>query len=111
MLAVGVITITYSVIATRPNIPNGTFTREDVKEKKVNLLFFGSYYKMDFPEFEYGMNEMMNDSEFLYGNLVKDIYWQGRNLGRKFRLLHVAYNVFMYGMALSVVAYVIAAFF
>jgi len=109
LLIVNVVTIIYSVLATRPNIPKGTFTREEVDSKKVNLLFFGSFYKMELSEFEYGIRQMMDDSEFLYGSLIKDIYWQGKVLGRKFKLLRIAYDVFMYGFALSVAAYLVAA--
>src|ERR1700694_3226731 len=65
LLVVCVITIIYSVLATRPNIPNGIFTREQVDNKTVNLLFFGSFYKMELKEFEYGIRQMMDDSEFL----------------------------------------------
>lgn len=111
LLGVNILAIIYSVLATRPNIPNGTFTREQVDNRTVNLLFFGSYYKMELKDFEYGIRQMMDDSEFLYASLIKDIYWQGKILGRKFRLLHMSYNVFMYGIALSVVAYLAAIFF
>lgn len=109
LLLVNIAAIIYSVLATRPNIPKGTFTREDVDQKKVNLLFFGSYYKMDLPEFEYGIRQMMDDSEFLYGSFIKDIYWQGKILGRKFKLLRIAYDMFMYGIAASVIGYVLAS--
>ncbi len=111
LLGVNVITIIYAVLATRPRIPNGVFTKEQVEKKSVNLLFFGSFYKMSFKEYEYGMIKMMNDSEFLYGSLIKDIYWQGRVLGRKYRLLHHSYNVFMYGIAIAVIAFAISGIF
>jgi hypothetical protein len=54
---------------------------------------------------------MMDDSEFLYGSLIKDIYWQGKILGRKFRLLRISYDIFMYGIAVSVIAYLASVFF
>lgn len=111
LLMVNVTTIIYAVLATRPKVNKGTFTPEQVEDKSVNLLFYGSFYKMGFKEYDYGMRQMMNDSEFLYGSLIKDIYWQGRVLGRKYRLLHISYNVFMYGIAFSVIAYTIAAIF
>jgi hypothetical protein len=111
LLGVNIVAIIYSVLATRPNIPKGTFTREQVEKKTVNLLFFGSYYKMDLKEYEYGIRQMIDDSEFLYGSLIKDIYWQGKILGRKFRLLRISYDVFMYGIAISVIAYLAAVFF
>jgi hypothetical protein len=111
LLCVNIAAIIYSVLATRPSIPNGTFTVQQVERKTVNLLFFGSYYKMDLKEYEYGIRQMMDDSEFLYSSLIKDIYWQGKILGRKFRLLRISYDIFMYGIAVSVIAYLGAAFF
>jgi hypothetical protein len=110
LVGVNIAAIIYSVLATRPNIPRGTFTREQIEKKTVNLLFFGSYYKMELKEFEYGIRQMMDDSEFLYGSLIKDIYWQGKILGRKFRLLRISYDIFMYGIAASVIAYLAVAF-
>ncbi|HEX3385474.1 MAG TPA: Pycsar system effector family protein [Mucilaginibacter sp.] len=108
LLAVNIVTIIYSVLATRPNIQSGVFTKEDIEQRKVNLLFFGSYYKMSLEDYEYGMRQMMDDNEFLYGSFIKDIYWQGLVLGRKFRLLRIAYDIFMYGIVASVVGYVLA---
>jgi hypothetical protein len=111
LLTVNVVTIIYSVLATRPGVMRGTFTRKDVEEKTVDLLFFGNFYKMPLEDFEYGMREMMDDSEFLYGTLIKDIYSQGKILGRKFRLLRISYNIFMYGTAATVVAFIISFLF
>jgi len=109
LLLVNVTTIIFSVLATRPKIHPGFFTREQLKEKKVNLLFYGSFYKMKYDAYEEGMRNMMDDPDFLYGTMIKDIYWQGRVMGRKFRLLHISYNIFMYGIALVVISYFIAA--
>ena len=108
LVSVSVAAIIYSVLATRPGKMKGTFTRDEVENKTVDLLFFGSFFKMPLEEFEFGMQEMMDDSEFLYGSLIKDIYSQGRILGRKFRLLRISYNIFMYGTACTVLAYVIS---
>jgi len=41
--------------------------------------------------------------------MIKDIYWQGRIMGRKFRLLRIAYDIFMYGIAIAVLGYMITA--
>jgi predicted metal-dependent HD superfamily phosphohydrolase len=111
LLSVNVITIIYSVLATRPGVMKGTFTRKELEDKTVDLLFFGSFYKMPLEEFAYGMKRMMDDSEFLYGSLIRDIYLQGKILGRKFRFLRISYNIFMYGTACTVLAYIISFFF
>lgn len=110
LLFVNVFTIIYSVLATRPGLMKGKFTMEDVQNKKVDLLFFGNFFKMPLADFEYGMKEMMDDSDFLYDNLIRDIYAQGQILGRKFRLLRSSYNIFMYGTASVVVAYIVSFF-
>jgi hypothetical protein len=52
---------------------------------------------------------MMADSEFLYGSLTKDIFWQGKVLGRKYRLLRISYTIFMYGLIAAVIAYAVSA--
>ena len=57
------ISMVLSVLATRPNVTRGKFTKDDVKEKKVNLLFFGNFHKNSLPEFEWAMGEMMKDKD------------------------------------------------
>lgn len=106
LLTVSVITIVVAIIATRPSIPPGIFTKEDIDGKKVNLLFFGNFYKMNLEDYEAGMRSVMSDYEFLYGTLIKDVYSQGVVLGRKYRLLRIAYTVFMFGLVISVFGYV-----
>jgi hypothetical protein len=109
LLTVNLVTIIFSILATRPHIPPGTFSKADLDEKKVNLLFFGNFYKMSLPEYANGMLQMMDDRDFLYGSLIRDVYFQGIALGKKYRWLRLSYNVFMYGLILSVLAFLIAA--
>jgi hypothetical protein len=111
LLTVNLITIIYSVLATRPKIPNGFFTKADVENKSVNLLYFGSYYNMNFKEYHEALKVMMADKEFLYGTLTKDTFWQGKVLGRKYRLLRTSYTIFLYGIVTAVAAFAIAVIF
>jgi hypothetical protein len=98
ILGVCVMTIIFSILATRPAIPGGRFTQKDLDDKKVNLLFFGNFYRMNLDDYTDGMIQVMNDRDFLYGTLIKDVYSQGVVLGRKFRLLRISYNIFMFGL-------------
>jgi len=109
LLIICVVTMVFSILATRPSIPEGVFTSEDIKEKKVNLLFFGNFYRMSLEDYKNGMNKMMDDRDFLYGSLIKDVYSQGVVLGRKYRLLRIAYSVFMFGIIAAVLAFIIAS--
>ncbi|WP_299114456.1 Pycsar system effector family protein [uncultured Winogradskyella sp.] len=103
-----VISIILSVLATRPNVTSGKFTKEDVANKKVNLLFFGNFHKMKLDEFEWAMKEMMQDKDYLYGSLTKDLYFLGLVLNRKYGLLRLTYTVFAIGIIISVIAFAIA---
>jgi hypothetical protein len=107
-LTSAVITIILSILATRPKISEGKFTPEDIANKKTNLLFFGNFHKATFDEYNDAMKKMMVDTDYLYGSLVKDIYYLGVILGRKYKLIRLAYNVFMIGIIVSVIAFVIA---
>ena len=107
LLTVCVVTMVCAILATRPAVPDGRFSQQDIEEKKVNLLFFGNFYRMSYEEYSKGMVTLMNDREFLYGSLTRDLYSQGIVLGRKYRLLRIAYNVFMFGIITSVLAFVI----
>ncbi|MFV8342788.1 Pycsar system effector family protein [Flavobacterium sp. XS2P39] len=108
MLMSSVITIIFAILSTRPKVTKGVFTRQDIEDKKVNLLFFGNFYKMPLDEYQWAMNEMMKDKEYLYNSMIKDLYFLGLVLEKKYRLLRIAYNFFMIGIIVSVVAFVIA---
>lgn len=110
-LVVAVTTIVISILATRPKISEGNFTMEEVKSKKTNLLFFGNFYKATYEQYDLAMRELMTDTDYLYGTLVKDIYFLGIVLGRKYKLIRLAYNIFMIGIIISVLAFGIATFF
>lgn len=94
-----------SIIATRPNVTEGKFTKEDVANKKVNLLFFGNFHKMKLQDFEWGISEMMIDRDYLYSSLTKDLYFLGLVLNRKYKILRITYTVFMIGIIVSVIAF------
>ena len=101
-------TIILSVIATRPNITSGKFTKEDVKNKKVNLLFFGNFHKMSLDDFEWAIGEVMKDKDYLYSSMTKDLYFLGKVLDRKYKILRITYMIFIIGLVVSVLAFGIA---
>jgi predicted metal-dependent HD superfamily phosphohydrolase len=111
LAAVCVMTIVFSVLATRPSISGGRFTEDDIRNKKTNLLFFGNFHKMELEEYNWAMNELMKDSEYLYGSMIKDTYYLGIVLAKKYRYLRISYTIFMYGLVLAVIAFGVASYF
>ncbi|MRG47893.1 HD domain-containing protein [Chitinophaga sp. SYP-B3965] len=110
-LTTSVTTIVFSILATRPNVTSGRFTLQDIQHKKSNLLFFGNFHQMSYQEYEDGMETIMKKNDYLYSNMIHDIYNLGVVLGRKYRMLRIAYNIFMFGIIASVLAFTIAALF
>ncbi len=110
-LTVNVNTIIFAVLATRPNVTKGTFSREDIQQKKANLLFFGNFHRMKLGDYEWGMKELMKDREFLYSSMIRDIYFLGVVLGKKYRLLRISYNIFMFGFVIAVLSFAVAVLF
>lgn len=107
-LCFSVVTTVIAILATRPKITEGRFSKSDIVNKKTNLLFFGNFHKSTLEEYQWAMSTMMKDKDYLYGSLIQDIHQLGVVLGRKYQLIRLAYNVFMIGIVVSVVAFAIA---
>lgn len=111
LLVVNLASLIYAILSLRPNVSDGLFTRDDIENQRTNLLFFGNFHKMSRQDYHWGMNKLMENANFLYSNLIDDIYFLGVVLARKYKLLRTSYNIFMYGMIVVVVAYIISLSF
>ena len=58
-----------------------------------------------------GLNQLMGSADKLYNSIGRDIYYLGLNLDRKFGFLRVSFNIFMYGIILSVMTFLICHLF
>lgn len=108
MLLSSVISIIFAILATKPNVTYESFNEEDVKNKKVNLLFFGNFYQMSLEAYDDAMQELMKDRDYVYTSLTRDLYYLGKVLERKYRLLSITYTIFMIGTILSVLTFAYA---
>ena len=100
---------TFAILSTRPSVSKGRFTEEDIRNKKTNLLFFGNFYRMQLEDYQWGMNQMIKDKEYLYNTMMMDIYYLGVVLAKKYKLLRIAYTIFMWGLIVAVIAFAIVA--
>jgi predicted metal-dependent HD superfamily phosphohydrolase len=101
--------VTFAILATRPSISKGKFTEEDIRNKKTNLLFFGNFHQMQLGDYQWGMNQMIKDKEYLYNTMTMDIYFLGVVLAKKYKYLRIAYTIFMWGLIISVIAFAFAS--
>jgi len=94
-------TIVFAILSTRPKISSGKFTEEDIHNQKVNLLFFGNFYNMELEDYEWAVKEMMSDPNYLYSSMIRDQFSLGKVISQKYKLLRIAYTIFMIGLILS----------
>lgn len=99
------VAIIFATLSTKPKVTEGVVTKEDIIERRSNLLFFGNFYRMPLDEFDWGMKEMIKDQNFLYSSMTKDLYFLGKVLAKKYRYLSICYTVFMVGLIVSVILF------
>lgn len=98
----------FATLSTRPKVTEGKVTREAIRQRKANLLFFGNFHSMPLEDFQWGINEMLRDPEFLYSTMSRDLYFLGIVLAKKYHFLSICYNIFMYGLIVSLLAFAVA---
>jgi predicted metal-dependent HD superfamily phosphohydrolase len=103
VLLTSAICIVTATLATRPSVTHGRTTREEIKRKEANLLFFGNFHNMPLQEYQADMRELMEDRDYLYGTMTKDLHALGKVLHRKYKFLRITYTIFMIGVTSAVV--------
>ncbi len=109
LLIVCVAAIIYAVLATRPIAYKGQVANQS--KPKGNLLFYGNFFNMDFDDYMSEMKDMLQDGEQLYDNLILEQYRLGKVLSRKYRLLRISYTIFMFGLILAVLSFIMVALY
>ncbi len=107
MALTALMSIIFAVLSITPNKTQGQFTEEEIRNKEGNLLYFGNFHKMEFRDYEWGMLEKLSDSDFLYSSMIKDIYYLGKTLHRKYNFIRWSLTIFLIGLILSFLASVI----
>jgi len=99
--------IVFAILSILPNRTQGKFTEEEIRGKQGNLLYFGNFHEMKQRDYEWGMLQMMNDSEYLYSSMVRDIYYLGQILYSKYSLIRWSLRIFLGGFVLSLIAFAV----
>jgi hypothetical protein len=108
LLISSVLTIIFAILSTKPNVSKTRFTQQDVADRKVNLLFFGNFEQMLFDDFQTSMKDLLKDRDYIYDSMIKDLYFLGKVLDRKYKLLSTTYKIFMAGIIISVLSFAYA---
>lgn len=97
------ISLGYAIFASRPRILTTLINKEMVMRNEAEVLFFGNFVNMTAAEFQETMNELLSNRNLLYDNMTRNLYFMGKVLERKYRLLKYSYTVFFMTLAMAVV--------
>ncbi len=108
-LITGLTSLIFAVLSARPKVT--AFRQIPEKDDyKKNLVFFGKFVARPLKDYEEAVDEMFQNSELLYTNLVRDLYNLGLVLDKKYRYLSISYNIFMLGFIATVLTFLLALF-
>ena len=108
LLAVNIVTIVIAILSVIPKTTHGKLTRQQVDEKQGNLIFFGNFHAMSLEDFEWGIDQVMGDRDYLYKSLTRDLFFLGKVLNKKYRYLRIAYYIFIIGLVISISLFVLS---
>jgi hypothetical protein len=92
----------FAVLAVLP------ITRGKVGSGEPNILFFGVFSRMDEEAFIDEVTARLRTEDSIYRTMARDIHQAGSVLqNKKYRLLGIAYRIFLAGLVASCAAYVI----
>lgn len=107
LLLTCVLSIIFAALATRPIKTNGVTPLDKVKNTGSNIFFFGNFHNMKIEDYHAGLKEVLADEKVLEQSIFNDLYYLGLALGKKFELLRICYMVFMIGIVLSALSFVL----
>ncbi len=98
----------FATLATRPIKMSGDTDMTIIKGGTSNLFFFGNFYKMTFNKYKQGIQTVLQSDEDLEDSIMRDLFFLGKSLGAKYRQLRICYTIFMAGVSLAVLIFLIA---
>ena len=109
-LVTGLASLIFAVLAARPKVTSVINDGTPIEEAKKHLVFFGNFVSLKVEKYEELLEEMFQDTELLYGNLSRDLYYLGKVLDKKYRFLSISYNIFMVGFVATVLTFLVVLF-
>lgn len=103
-----VTTMVFATLSTRPIKMDGKTNLSDLNSGKTNLFFFGNFYKIGLNPYQNAIRTLIANQQNFDNSIINDLYYLGLALGDKYRHLRTCYNVFIVGICMSLLAFLIA---
>ena len=109
LLLTSLLTVVFAILSARPNVTNKE--KYELSKKDSSILFFGNFAQLQLKEFVDRIEELKKEKDELYNSMSVDIYYLGSVLVKKYRYLSWSYNIFMFGMVICAVGFVVIMIF
>ena len=104
ILTTNLISIAYAIFATRPELKHGD-------RESNNLMFYGNFHEMGEVDYINELTGLINQGDELYRTIAKDTFHLGKTINRKFKLLRKSFDIFLIGIILSVIGFIVCHVF
>ncbi|MBR9998891.1 MAG: metal-dependent phosphohydrolase [Cyclobacteriaceae bacterium] len=96
----------YAIRSAKPRLIRPVQEKDPLIMAKKSYLFFENVYSMKLDEYINTMEELIDSSKSVYQNMIIDIYNQSKVLHQKYRLLRTSYQIFTYGLVISIALFI-----
>ncbi|MEZ4934024.1 MAG: DUF5706 domain-containing protein [Saprospiraceae bacterium] len=107
-LVTTLISLIFAALAAKPHVTKNLTADSSFSEAQNNIFFYGNYIGLDIDKYEEVVKSIMDQPGLIYGNMIRDLYYLGLVLDKKFRLLNYSYSVFIGGLIMTVISFLIA---
>ncbi|MFT5169192.1 MAG: hypothetical protein ACI8P3_004440 [Saprospiraceae bacterium] len=77
---------------------------------QASPFFFGNFYKMEPSEYYAYFDEGLVDPSLIKAHMAQDLYYIGKRLGSKMSWIRRAFNIFTFGIFLTILSLVVVLF-
>lgn len=92
-----------AVQAARPTVLGNRHVHSE--ETKSSVMFFGESSRFTLSEYLVELEHILPSSKQVQEQMAISLYYQGKVLNKKYRLLAHAYTVFIFGLAIGVITF------
>lgn len=101
----------FHTLSARPKVTNEEVTKKHLLGKESSILFFGNFTAMEKKDFVREIGLFRKNYDRVYDSMSVDIYFPGLVLDKKYKLVTHSYNIFMTGLILSVLSFMVLFIF
>ncbi len=107
IMLTALISAIYAIRSAKPRLIRPAKGNDPQTEGKKSYLFFENIYAMKLEEYLQTMENLILSNKDVYENMIIDIYNQSKVLHQKYRLLRTSYLIFTYGLAISIILFLV----